>query len=381
MFKQAVPFGLLAALAFGASAQETSQSGLKFSGYYKSLLEESETIVPGGQRYLLDLNRLRLQLQGKLSEHVAVDLQYDNELLFGSYLHTAQFASQSSLAPDQYLDLDGNYLRGGSYYGQHRLYRGNVTLSSGDTDVRIGRQRIAWGTGRFWSPLDLLNPLNPTAIEREERVGVDAVLAEHKLGPISRISAVYAPGHGGADSSAAFNWHANTHGVDYSIVGGRFGNEQVAGFDLAGQIGTAGIRGEFTQVRAKTGSTYQRAVLALDYAFANTLTLSAELYYNGAGTTNAAAYDFTSLLTGKIRSVAKHYAGGYMSYEITPLLKWEGYVVVNLDDHSRFVSPLLTYSIKTNLDWQIGAQFFMGSSGSEFGHFHHIFYTQIQWFF
>lgn len=158
MFKQAVPFGLLAALAFGASAQETSQSGLKFSGYYKSLLEESETIVPGGQRYLLDLNRLRLQLQGKLSEHVAVDLQYDNELLFGSYLHTAQFASQSSLAPDQYLDLDGNYLRGGSYYGQHRLYRGNVTLSSGDTDVRIGRQRIAWGTGRFWSPLDLLNP-------------------------------------------------------------------------------------------------------------------------------------------------------------------------------------------------------------------------------
>ncbi|MBP0533157.1 hypothetical protein J8J19_23620, partial [Mycobacterium tuberculosis] len=79
----------------------------------------------------------------------------------------------------------------------------------------------AWGTGRFWSPLDLLNPLNPTAIEREERVGVDAVLAEHKLGPISRISAVYAPGHGGADSSAAFNWHANTHGVDYSIVGGR----------------------------------------------------------------------------------------------------------------------------------------------------------------
>ncbi|MFX8164500.1 hypothetical protein ABTL04_19405, partial [Acinetobacter baumannii] len=92
-----------------------------------------------------------------------------------------------------------------------------------------------------------------------------------------------------------------------------------------------------------------------------TLTLSAELYYTGAGTTNAAAYDFTSLLTGKIRSVAKHYAGGYMSYEITPLLKWEGYVVVNLDDHSRFVSPLLTYSIKTNLDWQIGAQFFMGS--------------------
>ncbi|CAJ92835.1 hypothetical protein CMPELA_08640 [Cupriavidus necator] len=36
-----------------------------------------------------------------------------------------------------------------------------------------------------------------------------------------------------------------------------------------------------------------------------------------------AAYDFTSLLTGKIRNVAKHYVGGYMSYEVTPLLKWQ----------------------------------------------------------
>lgn len=377
-----MPSGFLAILAFSAAAQEAPpQGGVKFSGYYKSLLQDSETIVPGGQRYVLDLKRLRLQLQGNVSEHVAVDLQYDNELLLGSYLHTAQFATQQSLSPDQFLNLDGNTLRGGSYYGQQRLYRGNVTLSYDETDVRIGRQRIAWGTGRFWSPLDLLNPLNPIAIEREERVGVDAVLAERKLGPVSRLSAVYAPGHGGADSSAALNWHANAHGVDYSVVGGRFGNEQVAGFDIAGQIGTAGVRGEFTQVHAKTGQSYQRALLALDYAFANTLTLSGELYYNGAGTSNPAAYDFTSLLSGRARSLARHYAGGYVSYEFTPLLKGQGYLVVNLDDHSRFLSPVLTYSIKTNLDWAIGAQFFMGSSGSEFGHFHHIYFTQIQWFF
>ncbi|MBS2132115.1 hypothetical protein KEX41_28420 (plasmid) [Burkholderia thailandensis] len=380
MFRRVFPLGLLASAAV-AAAQDIPNPGPKFSGYYKNLFEDSETVAPGGQHYVLDINRLRLELKGNLSEHVAIDLEYDNELLAGSYLHTTQFAIQKNLEPDQFVDLDGTYLNSGSWYGQHRLYRGNVTFSSGDTDVRIGRQRIAWGTGRFFSPLDLLNPLNPIAIERDERLGVDAVLAEHKLGPLSRVSAVYAPEHGGADSSMALNWHSNAHGIDYSVVGGRIGNEQLAGFDMASQIGAAGVRAEFTMNHATTGAAYQRALIALDYAFANTLTLSGELYYNGAGTTNPSAYDFASLFAGTIQNVAKHYLGGYVSYEITPLLKWEGFAVLNLDDGSRFLSPVLTYSVKTNVDWTIGAQLFMGSNGSEYGHLHNVYYTQLQWFF
>ncbi|VCJ27910.1 hypothetical protein [Burkholderia pseudomallei] len=381
MSRRAFALALLAAAPLSAAGQEKPDEGLKFSGYYKNLLEDSETVAPSGQHYVLDINRVRLELKGNLMPHVAVDVEYDNELLLGSYLRTTQFALQQQMEADQYLDLDGAYLKGHSYYGVQSLYRGSVTFSAANTDVRIGRQRIAWGTGRFWSPLDLLNPFNPTAIERDERLGVDAVLVEQKLGPLSRVSAVYAPAHGGADSSLALNWHSNAFGADYSVIGGRFGDEQVAGVDIATQIGTAGVRGEFTLNRATTGGSYQRALVGLDYAFANTLTLTAELYYNGAGTTNPAAYDFTSLFTGKIQSVAKHYLGGYAGYEITPLLKIQGYVVLNLDDGSRFISPVLTYSIRTNLDWAIGAQFFMGSPSSEYGHFHNVYYTQVQWFF
>ncbi|WP_071335148.1 hypothetical protein [Burkholderia contaminans] len=381
MCRRALLIGLIFTATSTAIAQEAPNEGLTFSGYYKNLFEASETIVGGRRHYVLDTNRLRVELKGNLAPHIAVDLEYDNALLLGSYLRTTQFALQNALKPDQYLDLDGTYLKGSSYQGQQRLYRGNVTFSYGDTDVRVGRQRIAWGTGRFWSPLDLLNPLNPIAIERDERLGVDAVLAEQKLGPLSRVSAVYAPAHGGANASTALNFHSNVHGVDYSLIGGRFGNEQVAGIDIASQIGAAGVRGEFTLNRATTGSRYQRALVAIDYAFANTLTLSAELYFNGAGTTNPSAYDFASLLTGKIESVAKHYLGGYASYEITPLLKLEGYVVLNLDDGSRFMSPVLTYSIRTNLDWKIGAQIFTGRSRSEYGYFHNVYYTQLQWYF
>lgn len=361
---------LLIAAAAPAPAEE-----LKLSGYYKNLLVGTETVAPAGERYTLDVNRLRLEVRGNLAKSVALDVQYDNEVLLGSYLHTAQFTAQKEAPPDQYWDLESNYTEGGSYYAQQRLYRASVTLSRGATDLRVGRQRIAWGTGRFWSPLDLFNPINPIALERDERLGVDAVLAEHKLGPLARISGAYAR-YGGGESSAALNWHSNARGLDYSLVAGRSRGEDLLGADLTGQLGGAGVRAELVQYE-----DYTRAVAALDYAFPNTLTLSGELYYNGAGTDDTSAYDFAGLFARRIENVGRRYFGAYAAYELTPLLKWVNYFVVNLGDRSRFFSPALAYSLRANLDLSIGAQFFGGAPGSEYARLQDLYYAQLQWFF
>lgn len=369
----------LAALSAGVLAEP--ESGLKLSGYYKNLLVDSRTVFPAGQRYTLDLNRLRLELKGDLAQGVALDLQYDNEILLGSYLHTTQFGLQKDQPPPQYWNLDRNYAEAGSYYGQHRLYRASVTLAADDTDVRIGRQRIAWGTGRFWSPLDILNPFSAIQLERQQRIGVDAVLVERKFSALSRLSAVYAPQHAAGDSSAALRWHGNHAGVDYSLVAGRFLRDRVAGADIATQLGDAGLRAELTGAQREDGSSYRRALIGLDYAFRNTLTLSGELYYNGAGASDRGAYDFASLFAGGIQSVGRRYFGGYAGYEITPLLKWTNYLVMNLDDNSRYFSPSLVYSLRTNVDLMVGAQLFRGTQGSEYARLNDAYYAQIQWFF
>jgi len=367
--------------AFSAGVPAEQEAGLKLSGYYKNLLVDSRTVFPAGERYTLDLNRLRLELKGDLAEHVALDVQYDNEILLGSYLHTGQFALQKDQPPDQYWNAEANYAEAGSYYGRHRLYRASVTLSSGNTDVRLGRQRIAWGTGRFWSPLDILNPFSAIQLEREERIGVDAVLVERKFGALSRLSAVYAPQHADGDPSAALRWHDNRAGIDYSFVAGRFLRDRVAGADLATQLGDAGLRAELTGARREDGSSYRRALFGLDYAFRNTLTLSGELYYNGAGASERSAYDFASLFAGRIQSVGRRYFGGYAGYEITPLLKWTNYLVVNLDDRSRYFSPSLIYSLRTNVDVTVGAQLFRGAQGSEYARLDDVYYAHMQWFF
>ena len=367
---------------FGWAADEAEPtSALKLSGYYKNLLTASETVFPAGQRYTVDLNRLRLKIEGHPSDALSVDLQYDNEVLVGNYLDTAQFKLQKGLPEDTYWRARQTYADEHGYYGRHRLYRAALTWTSGSTDIRLGRQRIAWGTGRFFSPLDILNPFSPVALERGERVGVDAVLVERKLDALSRVSAVYAPQRDTTQSSAAAQWHSNYRGFDYSLVAGRFKQQNVLGADLAGQIGQAGVRAEMTRTRGAGGSTFTRVLIGVDYAFANTLTVTGELYRDGSGASDPARYDFASLFAGRIQNVGRRYAAAHASYEITPLVKAVFDAVSNLGDRSHYLSPSLTWSIRSSLDLTVGVQLFKGRTGSEYGALKNMAYTQLQWFF
>jgi len=367
-------------LVAACSSAAAEEPGMQFSGYIKSLALVSRTLA--GEPYWLDLNRLRLQLQGPVASWLSMDLQYDNEVLVGDYLHTTQFQRQKDLPSGQYWDAQANYLEGRDAYARHRLYRASATLSLQDLDVKLGRQRIAWGTGRFWSPLDLLNPVNPVAVEREERPGVDAALVQWKFGPVSRLSAVCAPRRR-ADSDRALQWHGNTSGLDYSVVGGAIAGWNVLGLDIASQAGEAGIRAEATWQHPRTPGTsaFQRVMVGLDYAFANTLTLSAELYYNGAGSRDPAHYDLEGQAAGRVLALATRYLGLYAGYEITPLLASRSYLVFNLDDGSGALDTRLTWSVQTNVELSLALQRFTGSRESEFRRWPNTWLAQLQWFF
>jgi hypothetical protein len=372
---------LVAGLSFGATASmaQPQPQPLELTGSLKSVYLRSRAST--GENYALSLNRLRVEAKGDLAPGLALDLQYDNEVLLGSYLDTAEFRAAKDRATPQYWRADGNYVERGDGYGRHRLYRAAVTLTRGNVDLKLGRQRIAWGTGRFWSPLDILNPVNPLALEREERVGVDAVLLEAKLGPLSRASLVYAPAPDRGSPSRAVQWHGNAAGVDASVVAGRLLGLDIVGMDVASQIGDVGVRGEAARLRPRGGGSFNRLMAGVDYAFLNGLTLSAELYYNGAGSRDPAGYDFAGQGSGRLASLATRYVGLYASYEITPLLKWMTYVVVNGDDRSRAIDSRLVRSIAPNVDLALGVQRFSGAAGSEFASLSNALHVQLQWFF
>lgn len=371
---------VLAVLSAAAAAQDATGDGVVFSGYVKTMPISSETTLGGSQPYSAVFNRLRLEWNGQLTPWAGIEVQYDNELLAGSYLGTREFVLREAQPQRTWWDLDSTYVRDKDLVGRHRLRRAVVTLSRDNTDVRFGRQRVAWGIGRFWSPLDLLNPPDPTSLEPLERQGVDAVLIEHKRSAVSRASFVYAPVHGAPDNLLA-QWHGNAAGTDYSVTGGQVPEGRMVGLDLAGQLGGAGLRAEWSLTRQDRGGTPARVLLGWDYAFANTLAFTAELYYDGSGATDPAHYDVAGLLAGRRQTLATRYAGLYARYDLTPLVRAESWLVLNIDDHSWYESPRITYSVHANVDLALGAQFFGGPLRSEFGSHKTLWFAYAQWFF
>ena len=383
MRKGAGAFLLLFPLGTAPAQNAPSEQLWKLSGYYLNLFTRSTTIFPEGEgeRYVLDLNRLRLRLEGQAFKALSVDVQYDNELLLGDYLRTRQFALIKDRVPDTSLDLESTYGDGRSAVGRHRIYRAVVSWSGEDTRISIGRQRIAWGTGRFWSPLDVLNPFDAVRLERDIRPGVDAVLVDRTLGPLGKLDMAYAPATEHADAAAAAYVHGNARGTDYSVLVGTFRGERMVGADFSASLGGLGIRGEATASRPDTGRSFARVLLGADYGFANTLTLTAELYFNGQGSADRTRYDVAGLFEGRIRSLARRYGAIAASYEMTPLFKVVVYGIVNVDDRSRLIWPGLEYSLASSIDIGGGVQYFSGSSGSEYGRFRDVRYLQARWFF
>lgn len=359
----------------------SEKADLKFTGYYKNLLIRSRTWFPLTEPYTLDFSRLRLELQGKLSAAISTDIRYNNEAMLGDYLNSRQFALQKRQEPDNFFDGENIYIDHAAVFMRHRLDRAHLEFATRYADVRVGRQRIAWGTGRFWNPLDLINPFNPLAIERNERAGVDAVMMTRHLGALSRMSLVYAPEHPGSDSSTALYLRSNWAEFDFSVMAGQFRVGRVMGLDFSGQIHQMGIHCEAAYTWADRRASFARAVVGGDYTFANTLSLGVEYYFNGQGTAHEADYIFNLLFSGASLNLARHYLGIYAGYDFTPLLRWNHYAIININDGSYFLAPSLVYSVITNVDWSVGFQGFGGETGSEYDAFQPVYYTQLQWFF
>ncbi len=362
---------------------QTAKAEIELSGYYKNLFVNSRTLSLFGsqQSYNLDLNRLRLELKGSLAKETTFNVQYDNEVLLGNYLETNQFLTQQNRASDTFLDLNKTYADNKSVYARHGFYRAYLDARVMDADVRIGRQRIAWGTALFWSPVDIINPFTPTQIEREERVGVGAVVVDWDYNDLSRLSLVGAAHDKSVRNTTALRWRTNIARYDLGMTVGRFRNDTMAGFDFAGQLGPVGVRGEWTRTSSPVDGQYQRIVLGADYSFPNTLLFMVELYYNGQGKSNSLDYDFDRLLSGKIQSLARRYVGALVGYDISSLWKLENYYIKNLDDGSQFLYLRLIVSATDNTELSAGTQLYKGNSGSEYGALEDNVTLQVQWYF
>ncbi len=354
---------LAVALMFCGGAQAW---GIDLSGSYKNLLFQTRDSLDTA--LTTDLNRLRLVAEdsgGHFSWHVA----YDHELLYGDLIASPDFRAIANIPEPTYVDAQARVSDGGRHDWQHSLYRGWIRFKYRRLQLTIGRQRIAWGSGRLWNPTDRFNPIDPTALEPEEKLGVDSLYAEYGFSEFGAVQLVAAPGRFSRRVSRklALRLRDTIGETDYALMLGLIGRERIFGADVTTNLWDGGLRLEVMHARPRGGTSYTQAIFGYDYTltsdiFPAGLYLLAEYFFNGAPELSLQPSNID-----RLNSRVRHQLGLSAGYDLTPLWRLDGLYIQDLSKGSRFFSPKLTWSAMENVDISLFAFLFSGNTTSEFG--------------
>ena len=377
----------------------------------------------GDEDVWLSLTRARVAFDARASKRWSASLVYDHEWRAGT-LDT--FEGSLADEPDTLLDLEdeielfGLEPRGDHFRWRHRLYRGYVRYEGAHFQATIGRQRLAWGTGRLWNPIDRLSAVGPLAIEGDEFAGIDAIEARWMIGGDRFVQAVAAPADRARESRYALRFHGGVRDVDVSLLAGWFEDALAVGADFAGNLGGAAWRLEAVRTDPRRDvwlldaaaprelPRFWQAVISLDYTIAlgpGIYVLAEHLYDGnalgfGAGRAGpllalfgAAAnpvpgeppiprtHGAERFAGSRVISFSKHTTGLQVGADLSTALRTDLLVLYDWDGASAAFVPMASYAGWNALELRVGAQLFAGKRRSQFGSQQAIGFAVLEWFF
>jgi hypothetical protein len=370
---------LSAALAF-ATIDEAKP--FKISGYYKNLFMTSKT-TDTKEGYVLDINRLRLQLDTKFTDALSANITYDNDVLLNDFSNNSSFdlirhKNQKELS---LWDADRTITDKKHVYYRHSLYRAYMTYHTASFRAIIGKQAIDWSRMRMYHPFDLFNPISPLDIEKDEKMGADALNLEFAPQAFSSINLIYAPDESFDRTSLGLKLSKKIKDYDLSLIGADIKKDMAAGFGFDGYLWEAGLRGELTFTRRDNKRKFLRTIIGMDYNVTPKIYAIAEYFYNGGAEKDTAEFLNSYEFGREALTTRKHLLGAGLEYEISGITKFANYVFYDFEGTSLFYNPELKHNLFTNLDISLGAQLFTGDSDSEFGSYHRLVYAQVKKYF
>ena len=379
---------MLAAAALSAPA--SARAEVKFSGYLKDFWQYSRGLLDD-RPYNLNTSRARFSVDASYAKARA-HVDYDHQLAVGSFFRTRDFRVFGYSPPAPWLTMEQTISTGVTNGWGHGAYRAWVGAEDERGAVRAGRQRIAWGTGKIWNPVDVLNPYEPTTVERDERRGVDALYGRAALGALGQAELAWAPQDRWVDHAVLARARGHRERWDGALLGGKIAGSTAAymlGGEFAGTVADGTLHGEVARFSPVWRTPYWKAGLGYDYTVPSESKLRwlrdasfvVEAYHAGNGQTDVRRYDFAALRAGREVSVARDYVGASYSQDVHPLLKLELFAIVNADDGSTFVSPSATWNALDDLYLTAALQRFGGTKETEFGRVPNIVVLTAQYYF
>ena len=260
----------------------------------------------------------------------------------------------------------------------------SVTWYSPFGEWVLGRQPISFGLAKFYSPIDVMQPIDLVATDRSYRPGVDALRATWFLGPVSSLEAGYVMG---VDRALFGRLKAFILAADWQLTAIQINDRyRLAALGVQSGIGALGLWQE-TAWLSEPGSSDIRVTLGADMTLFEDWYLVSELHYNGLGSAqdylqNAAGQGFYQI--GAVLPLAQWYASVQVSYPINVLTQWSTGATLNLNDNSALFNSALAYSVSDDMTLNVNAVVPVAKSHShayEYGIYPSVFSAQLQWVF
>jgi hypothetical protein len=267
----------------------------------------------------------------------------------------------------------------------HRLDRLWVGYASDKTVVRFGRQALSWGNGMFYSPMDLVNPFDPAAVDTEYKAGDDMLYVQYLRDSGADVQGAYVVRRdfvsGDVDVDAAtiaMKYHGFAGDAEYNLLLARHYNDDVFGLGVSRAIGGANWGSDLV-VTATNIDTYVQLSTNLSYSWVwaeKNFSGAIEYHFNGFGQHSdeynplaiAANQDlFRRLARGESFTLGRHYLAGSVMVELTPLWSVSPTVLMNISDPSGLLQLVTNYSLSDNMTLLGSLNIPFGSNGSEFG--------------
>ncbi len=273
----------------------------------------------------------------------------------------------------------------GKFVALHRLDRLWLGYANDKAVVRFGRQALSWGNGLIFSPMDIVNPFDPTQVDTEFKPGDDMLYGQYLRdnGDDVQFSYVVRRDIVSGDpkfdeSTVAAKYHGIVGNSEFDLlVASNYGDATLA---VGGNhsIGGAVWRGDVVVTDAASGSKVQ-LVTNLSYSWVwggKNVSGVAEYYFDEFGQKDG-HYDTESLAQnpellqrlarGQSFTLGRHYLAGGLTIEMTPLWILAPNLFTNIDDGSALLQIVTRNNLSEEMEFIGALNIPIGPDGSEYG--------------
>ncbi len=290
-------------LSFGALAADEPDLKAKLSGDVKSFLVASfpyEHLLmppdPSGQATVDG----RLKLKANYRDLFRFDLHHAAtvvsapvaESVLGSEASQFTLTGAGGSAPEA-IDLSWEVEdTGPALTIAGRVDRAVLTAMLPRVEVALGRQPISFGSGQFFTPMDVVNPFHPATIDQEYKPGVDSLRVDGYAGVGGQVTAVAAyAGDWTLDGFVlAANGRATVGVTDLTALLGAVHGEPVVGAGTLSSLGPVAVHADATLTFPEDQDAFVRAVAGADWRPTGTTTLGGEVYVQTFGASDPEQY-------------------------------------------------------------------------------------------